>query len=128
MLIILLYEIVSDLGLYKPKFTYLHEFLKFGLPTIPSNFSSWIVESSDRYLIGYFLGIKYVAYYNPAYSLGSLLNFIISPLGFLLPAALSKLYEEGKIDEVKLYLEYLLKYYLIIAIPAVFGISILGQF
>ncbi|MBW9220548.1 flippase [Methanothermococcus sp. SCGC AD-155-N22] len=127
MFIILLYEIVSDLGLYKPKFTYLREFLKFGLPTIPGNFSAWIVSSSDRYLIGYFLGIKYVAYYNPAYSLGSLLNFIIGPLGFLLPAVLSKLYEERKIDEVKLYLEYLLKYYLIVAIPAVFGLSILAK-
>ena len=127
MLTILFYEIISDLGLYKPKFKYLHEFLKFGLPTIPSNFSAWIVSSSDRYLIGYFLGIKYVAYYNPAYSLGSLLNFIIGPLGFLLPATLSKLYEERKIDEVRLYLKYLLKYYLIIAIPAVFGLSILAK-
>ena len=127
MLIILFYEIASNLRLYKPKFIYLSEFLKFGLPTIPSNFSAWIVSSSDRYLIGYFLGIKYVAYYNPAYSLGNLLNFIIGPLGFLLPAALSKLYGEGKIDEVKLYLEYLLKYYLIIAIPAVFGLSILAK-
>ena len=127
MLIILFYEIISDLGLYKPKFIYLREFLKFGLPTIPSNFSAWIVSSSDRYLIGYFLGIKYVAYYNPAYSLGCLLNFIIGPLGFLLPATLSKLYEERKIDEVRLYLKYLLKYYLMIAIPAVFGISILAK-
>ena len=127
MFIILLYEIISDQGLYIPKFKYLREFLKFGLPTIPSNFSAWIVSSSDRYLIGYILGLKYVAYYNPAYSLGSLLNFIIGPLGFLLPATLSKLYEEGKRNEVKLYLEYLLKYYLIVAIPAVFGLSVLAK-
>jgi len=105
----------------------MREFLRFGLPTIPGNFSSWIVSSSDRYLIGYYLGVKYVGYYNPAYSLGSLLNFIIRPLGFLLPATLSKLYEEGKTEEVRLYLEYLLKYYLIIAIPAVFGLSILAK-
>jgi len=127
MLIILLYEIISDLGFYIPRFTYMREFLKFGLPTIPGIFSAWIVSSSDRYLIGYYLGVKYVGYYNPAYSLGSLLNFIIGSLGFLLPAALSKLYEEGKIEEVKLYLEYLLKYYLLIAIPAVFGLSILAK-
>lgn len=125
--IILLYEIVSNLGVYMPRFTYMREFLRFGLPTIPGNFSAWIVSSSDRYLIGYYLGVKYVGYYNPPYSLGSLLNFIIVPLAFLLPAALSKLYEEGKIEEVKLYLEYLLKYYLIIAIPAVFGLSILAK-
>lgn len=127
MLVILFYEIVSDLGFYMPKFTYIREFLRFGLPTIPGNFSSWIVSSSDRYLIGYYLGVKYVGYYNPGYSLGSLLNFIIGPLGFLLPATLSKLYEEGKIEEVRLYLEYLLKYYLIITIPAVFGLTILAK-
>ncbi|MFA4646579.1 oligosaccharide flippase family protein [Pyrococcus kukulkanii] len=127
MLVILLYEIVSDLGVYMPRFTYMKEFLRFGLPTIPGNLSAWIVSSSDRYLIGYYLGVKYVGYYNPAYSLGSLLNFIIGPLGFLLPATLSKLYEEGKTDEVRLYLGYILKYYLIIAIPAVFGLSILAK-
>lgn len=127
MFIILLYEIISDLGVHIPRFMYIREFLKFGLPTIPGNFSAWIVSSSDRYLIGYYLGVKYVGYYNPAYSLGSLLNFIIGPLGFLLPATLSKLYEEEKIEEVKLYLEYLLKYYLVIAIPAVFGLSILAK-
>ncbi|MDN5319820.1 MAG: hypothetical protein PWP49_240 [Thermococcaceae archaeon] len=124
---ILLYEIVSDLGVYMPRFTYIREFLRFGLPTIPGNFSTWIVSSSDRYLISYYIGVKYVGYYNPAYSLGGILNFIIAPLGFLLPATLSKLYEEGKIEEVKLYLEYLLKYYLLITIPTVFGLSILAK-
>lgn len=124
---ILLYEIVSDLGVYMPRFTYIREFLRFGLPTIPGNFSAWIVSSSDRYLISYYMGVEYVGYYNPAYSLGSLLNFIIAPLGFLLPATLSKLYEEGKIEEVKLYLEYILKYYLLIAIPSVVGLSILAK-
>lgn len=126
-LIILLYEIVSDLGCHIPKFTYMREFLRFGLPTIPGNFSTWIVSSSDRYLIGHYLGLKFVGYYNPAYSLGSLLHLIIGPLAFLLPSNLSKLYNEGKTEEVRLYLEYVLKYYLILAIPAVFGLSILAK-
>lgn len=119
--------VVKDIGIYLPEFKYIPNLLKFSIPLLPSVLSSWIVSSSDRYLIGYYLGVKYVGYYNPAYSLGSLLNFVIAPLAVLLPATLSKLYEAGKIREVKVYLQCLLNYYIVIAIPAVFGISVLAE-
>ncbi|MCK4734501.1 MAG: polysaccharide biosynthesis C-terminal domain-containing protein, partial [Methanophagales archaeon] len=51
----------------------------------------------------------------------------MAPLGFLLPAVLSRLYDEGKEGEVKRYLEYTLKYFLMFAIPSVFGLSLLSK-
>lgn len=40
---------------------------------------------------------------------------------------LSHLYDENRIAEVKTHLGYLLKYFLMLAIPSVFGLSVLAQ-
>jgi len=119
--------IVSEIGVKIPGFSHLNEYLHFGLPTVPGNFSAWIVNSSDRYIIGYLLGVAFVGYYSPGYLLGTMINMYMAPLGLLLPAVLSKLYDEGKEGEVKRYLEYTLKYFLMFAIPSVFGLSLLSK-
>ena len=64
--------IISNIGFKIPKFRNIREYLSFGLPTIPSNFSYWIVDSSDRYIIGIILGTAFVGYYSPGYTLETL--------------------------------------------------------
>jgi O-antigen/teichoic acid export membrane protein len=68
--------------------------------------------------------VIFVGYYAPAYAIGGILTFFIYPFAVLLPPFLSKLFDERKIEEVKRYLEYSLKYFLLIAIPLSFGLSI----
>jgi len=119
--------IIKKIGAKIPKFLRIKEYLSFALPTIPGNISSWSIESSDRYLIGFFLGTLFVGYYAPAYVIGNSISFFMGPLIFILPAVLSKFYDENKIKEVKNYLKYSLKYFLMIAIPSVFGLSILSK-
>jgi len=77
--------------------------------------------------VGFFLGTLFVGYYAPAYSLGNLITFFILPISFVLFPAVSKSYDEQKIDQVRTKLRYSLKYFLVIAIPAVFGMSVLTQ-
>jgi O-antigen/teichoic acid export membrane protein len=50
-----------------------------------------------------------------------------APLGFMLPAVLSKYYDENNMNEVKTVLRYSLKYFLLLAIPATFGLSLLSK-
>ena len=120
--------IVKEIGFKMPKFLKIKEYLSFGLPTIPDNLSGWVIQSSDRYLIGFFLGTLFVGYYNPAYVIGVfVINFLAAPFSFLLPAILSKFYDENKTDEIKIYLRYSLKYFLMIAIPAILGLSVLSK-
>jgi len=119
--------ILKRIGIKIPVFSKIKSYLSFGLPTVLSGASYWAVASSDRYLIGFFLGILFVGYYASAYTIGNFLNFLIYPFIFMLPPVLSKLFDENKIDEVKNYLKYSLKYFLIIAIPACFGLSILSK-
>jgi len=110
-----------------PDFSRIKGYLAFGLPRVASSISYWVLTSSDRYLIVYFMGVLFVGYYSPAYTIGNLINFFIYPFFFMLPPVLSKLFDENKIYEVKTYLKYSLKYFLLISIPATFGLSILSQ-
>jgi len=119
--------IVKEIGIKFPRFSKIKEYLHFGLPTIPGNISSWFVHFNDRYVIGFFLGALFVGFYVPAYTLGGIVAFFEAPLSFILPAVLSKLYDENKIGKVKTYLKYSLKYFLMIAIPAFFGLSVLSK-
>jgi O-antigen/teichoic acid export membrane protein len=119
--------IISEIGVKIPKFTHIREYLAFGLPTVPGTLSNWVVNSSDRYVIGIFLGTAFVGYYSPGYALGSMINMFIAPLSFMLPAVLSKYYDENNMNEVKTVLRYSLKYFLAIAIPSAFGLSILSK-
>lgn len=121
------YIIISEIGIKVPRFENIKDHLSFGIPTIPSNLSNWVVNASDRYLIGLFLGPASVGYYSPGYSLGNMINSFSAPLNFILPATLSKHYDNNNIDEVKNILTFSLKYYLIIAIPSFFGLSLLSK-
>ncbi|HII81280.1 MAG TPA: oligosaccharide flippase family protein, partial [Methanosarcina sp.] len=93
------------------------------LPLTPNTLVRWITESSDRYLVTYFLGLNSVGIYSAACSFGNLIQFLINPLQIILFPELSKLFDENKIDELTVYMSYSLRYFLIISIPAVFGLS-----
>ena len=119
--------IVSEIGVAIPGFKNLREYLSFGLPTVPGNLSSWVVNSSDRYVIALFLGTAYVGYYSPGYTLGNVVSMFIAPLSFMLPAVLSKHYDDGNLNDVKTVLSYSMKYFLALAIPSVVGLSLLSK-
>lgn len=119
--------ILLDIGFEIPKFNKIREYLSFGIPTLPGNLSNWIVDSSDRYIISIILGVTFVGYYNPGYTLASVITMLLAPLTFLLPAVLPKYYDNNQMDDVKRILTYSLKYFLLLAIPIGFGLSILSK-
>ncbi len=119
--------VVSDVGASFPKFKNIREYLAFGMPTIPGNLSSWIVNSSNRYVIGLLMGTTFVGYFSPGYTLGNMINLFIAPLSFILPAALSKHYDENETEEVRAILGFSLKFFLALGIPAAFGLSLLSR-
>ncbi len=125
--LILFIRTIKKIGIKIPQFIYIREYLHFSLPIVTSNISYWGVQLSDRYIIGFFMGILFVGYYSPAYSIGNLIYLFIVPFIIVLPVTLSQLFDNNKIEDVKIYLEHSLKYLLMIGIPAVFGISILSH-
>ncbi|KAF5086813.1 hypothetical protein DSECCO2_54620 [anaerobic digester metagenome] len=125
--VLMLVFIVSRIGFKIPKFHNLREYLSFGLPTIPGNLSYWIVDSSDRYVIGILLGTTFVGYYSPGYILGNIIIMILSPFSLLLPAVLPKYYEANEMGQVQIFLKYSMKFFFLIAIPSAFGLSALSK-
>lgn len=119
--------IIKTIGAKIPNFSLIRDYLRFGLPTMADGISYWAVTSVDRYVIGFYLGMLFVGYYAPAYSLGMLLVFFIVPVMSVLPVVLPKFFDENNLDEVKNYLSYSLKYFLLIMTPAAFGLSILSR-
>ncbi|MBU4461493.1 polysaccharide biosynthesis C-terminal domain-containing protein, partial [Patescibacteria group bacterium] len=119
--------IIKKIGIRIPNFSLIRNYLRFGLPTIADGISYWVITSVDRYIIGFSLGILFVGYYAPAYSLGMLLVFFIVPVMSVLPVVLPKFFDENNLNEVKKYLSYSLKYFLLIMTPAAFGLSILSR-
>jgi len=119
--------IILNIGFKIPKLKNMREYISFGLPTIPGNLSSWIVDSSDRYIIGIFLGTAFVGYYSPGYTLGNIIMMILAPFSILLPSVLPKYYDDDNIEKVRIFLKYSMKYFLLIAIPSAFGLSILSK-
>ncbi len=119
--------IFRDIGFTIPKFTNMSEYLSFGLPTVFGNISFWIIDVSDRYLIGILLGAAYVGYYSPGYTLGGIINMMSAPIFLMLPSTLSRYYDANDMANVKKILSYSMKYFLIIAIPAAIGLSLLSR-
>ena len=125
--LIFLSIIVSNLGFTIPTFSGVKEYLAFGIPIIPWSLSNWIINSSDRYVISIFLGTTFVGYYSPGYTLGNIVMMFVAPFTIMLPVVLSKYYDEGNILEVEKVLSYSLKYFLAIAVPSIFGLSLLSR-
>jgi O-antigen/teichoic acid export membrane protein len=119
--------VVAEIGLAIPTFKHARQYLAYGLPLVPGSLSAWVVNSSDRYLIAFFLGAAAVGYYSPGYNLGYAIAMVSFPLATLLPPVLSKYYDENNIADVRTILTYSLKYYAGIALPCVFALSVLSK-
>ncbi|AKB52853.1 Membrane protein involved in the export of O-antigen, teichoic acid lipoteichoic acids [Methanosarcina barkeri str. Wiesmoor] len=125
--LISLLMIISQIGFVIPRFTYIKEYLQFSLPLTPNSLVRWITESSDRYMVTYFLGLRSVGVYSAACSIGSLIQLFVSSLQLILLPELSKLFDENKMDEVRICMSHSLRYFLLFSIPAVFGLSALAK-
>ncbi|WP_048188027.1 oligosaccharide flippase family protein [Methanobacterium paludis] len=123
---VMIYDIITEIGFKIPNFKCLKQYLAFGVPTIPSNMSYWVVESSDRYVISILLGAAFVGYYAPSYTLGTVI-LLLAPFSLILPSVLPEYYDKQEMDKVRTFINYSLKYFLLLAIPSLFGLSLLSK-
>lgn len=121
------YYVSRDIGATMPSFSKLKAYLKYGLPFVPSNVSSWALGVSDRYIITFFLSVAWVGYYSPGYQLGWMISLLATPFTILVPTALYEYYDAHQIAEVKTIIRYSIKYFLAVAVPAAFVLSILSK-
>jgi len=109
-----------------PDKTNLIDDIKFGFPLRVNYVMDFLLGSSDRYLITYFLTVAAVGYYNPGYALGSLIIFFPRVSGVVLMPLLSKAIDNGKHLEAQNMLNYTIKGFLLMAIPFIVGATVLS--
>ena len=126
-LLVNLLLIVSHAGFTFPDFSLLRPYLVFGLPIVPIGIFEVVTSSTDRYIIGYFHGASSVGIYSAAYGIGVFASMVGPFIIFILGPTIANLYDKKEIDAVKSHLSLSFKYYLMLAIPSAFGISILAK-
>ena len=122
-----LFVVLRQVGLHSPRFLNIKSYLKWGVPLTPSSMILWIIRGSDRYMVSYFIGVTAAGVYSAAYRLGDYASFVLTALSIVLYPTIVKSYEKGNIGETTKYLKYSLKYFMMIAIPSAFGLSILAE-
>ncbi|HIE33572.1 MAG TPA: hypothetical protein EYP86_00325 [Candidatus Altiarchaeales archaeon] len=119
--------IFKEVGISRPKISLIKPYLKFSLPLIPHSISGKMIDTFDRYLIGYFLSSFYVGVYSVAYGIAMITNLFMGILSVVLFPTVSKLWEEKKIHELKNHFKFTLKYFLMLGIPSIFGLTVLSK-
>jgi O-antigen/teichoic acid export membrane protein len=126
-LLIILYLIISYAGFAYPNISLVRPYLAYGLPMAPTAVFTGVVESSDRYVISFYMGAASVGIYSAAYSIGSIISMFLEFIAYILAPTVYNLFDRGRVDEVKNYFSYSLKYLMMFSIPAGFGVSILAE-
>ena len=125
--LIMKFFIIKEISLRFPKFKNFKLYLTFSLPLVIGGVSYWVAQSCDRYVIGILLGSAFVGYYSPGYMIGTIIMMIVTPFSSIILPEIAKNYDSGEIKKSENLLNYSMKLFLFIAIPSVFGLSILSK-
>jgi O-antigen/teichoic acid export membrane protein len=96
----------------------------FGFPHVVNLLSGWVLQLSDRYLLGHFGSLSQAASYAVAYSLGGALSaVIIAPFSL---AWWSLMYTIAKSQDAVRTFQLIFRWFSIVLLFATFGLSIFG--
>ncbi len=108
--------------------SYVKKGLYFSIPLILMSLSQWIISSSDRYLLGFFHSAIEVADYSYLYTLlNTLLVLSTSAVSIAIYPKIIAAHNTGNSAQSRLLMNAVLKYTLLIIIPALTGFAILSE-
>lgn len=120
-------RIVVQIGFTPPDFSIILPYIRFGFPMVLSGTFFLIVNSGDRYIINYFLGIKEVGIYSFVYNIGNLIMFIMTPVMYILYPTIADCWKNREYEDVNRYVRYSIKYNLLLSIPCAFFLGVLSK-
>lgn len=125
--ILITFILNKGVKIVKPEFSCLLPLLKFSVPLLIAFLGYWIIQSSDRYLIKYFLDISNVGIYSLSYSIGLVLTLFWGAFDTVLLPDLAALYDKEKKKELEMRFSRVLKYGVAFSIPAMVGLFVLAE-
>jgi O-antigen/teichoic acid export membrane protein len=96
--------------------------LAFGVPHVMNVISGWVLQLSDRFLLGHFASLSVVAGYSVAYSLGGVLAAIV-----ILPFSLAwwvMMYPTAKRSDAQHVFKLIFRWFSLVILFATFGLSL----
>jgi len=112
---------VFRVGLFKPGPIDLKlgkELIRFSAPLMLSGIVGFVMTWTDTLMLGYYKTSEVVGLYNAASPLARLIRMFLSSAAFLYPPIVSRLYAQGKIDEMKRTYQILTKWIFLLTLPA----------
>lgn len=103
------------------------EMFKYGLPLMVGNLAAWVLSLSDRYILKIFYSSKEVGIYSLSYAVSEKSILFLSSLFMLASRPLGmRIWESGSEEIAKEYVANVTRFYLILSVPMVIGLSVLG--
>jgi len=104
------------------------EMAKYGFPLVVGNLAAWILSLSDRYILEFFRGAHEVGIYSASYAISEKSILLLASLFMLAsgPIGMNIWEKEGE-KKSKEFVNKLTRYYLLICLPAVVGLSVLAR-
>lgn len=104
------------------------EMTKYSFPLVAGNLAAWILSLSDRYILEFFRGSQEVGIYSASYSISEKSIMLLGALFMLASGPISmNIWEKAGKERSQEFISKLTRYYLIICLPAVVGISVLAK-
>lgn len=112
----------------KIDFSLIKKMAKYSFPLVLGNLAAWILSLSDRYIIEIFRGTREVGLYSANYNIAHGSIILISSLFWLSSGPiLMHIWEKEGEDKSKDFLTKVTRYYFMICLPMVIGISVLSK-
>ncbi|MGC9338045.1 MAG: lipopolysaccharide biosynthesis protein [Candidatus Cloacimonadia bacterium] len=103
------------------------EVFKYGFPLVVTQLAAWLLNLSDRYILGFFRGSTEVGIYSAGYGISEKgITLILSAITLASGPMLINIWEKEGKDKSCEFLEKLTRYYIIICLPVVVGLSVLA--
>jgi len=104
------------------------EMAKYGFPLVIGNLAAWILSLSDRYILEFFRGAHEVGIYSASYAISEKSILLLASLFMLAsgPIGMNIWEKEGE-KKSQEFVTKLTRYYLLICLPAVVGLSVLAR-
>lgn len=118
--------IIRDIGVRQPR-TEVVDLIRYGISFMVSVLSSQFLTDVDKLLIGGFLGPESVAIYSAGYRVASGIRIFTVGITTSFFAEFNRLLESEEYPQVEDLLDSGVKYFLMFAFPATFGIFIIGS-
>lgn len=108
--------------------TIISKMAKYSFPLVIGNLAAWILSLSDRYLLEFFRNSQEVGIYSASYNVAEYSIMLIVSLFMFASGPISiQIWEKDGEEKSKSFVSKVTRYYLIVCIPAVVGLSVLAK-